>query len=118
MAKVWDLRDGKCKQTFGSGEDNAADVNAVEFFPDGNAFGILVLFSLDTPDGRTLTLPGPFQPLLQMMARAICTTCGRIKVFRCTRPRPKHPIPLLPSRVRDDCCLLDLTTVTAIFLTP
>eukprot|EP00035_Acanthoeca_spectabilis_P024042 m.452064 g.452064 ORF g.452064 m.452064 type:complete len:345 (-) comp20262_c0_seq1:270-1304(-) len=38
MAKVWDLRDGKCKQTFGSGEDNAADVNAVEFFPDGNAF--------------------------------------------------------------------------------
>ncbi len=33
-AKLWDLRDGKCKQTF-TGHD--ADINAVSFFPDGNA---------------------------------------------------------------------------------
>jgi guanine nucleotide-binding protein G(I)/G(S)/G(T) subunit beta-1 len=35
-AKLWDLRDGKCKQTF-AGHD--ADINAVTFYPDGNAFG-------------------------------------------------------------------------------
>jgi WD40 repeat protein len=39
LAKVWDMREGLCKQTFGNHEDHSADINAVEFFPDGNAFG-------------------------------------------------------------------------------
>jgi len=35
-AKVWDLRVSKCVQTF-HGHDS--DINAVQFFPNGNAFG-------------------------------------------------------------------------------
>jgi len=35
-AKVWDLRSGKCTQTFTGHE---ADINAVQFFPNGLAFG-------------------------------------------------------------------------------
>ena len=35
--KLWDLRDGKCRQTF-VGHEN--DINSVDYFPDGNAFGM------------------------------------------------------------------------------
>ena len=35
-AKLWDLRDGKCRQTF-KGHDS--DINSVCFFPSGDAFG-------------------------------------------------------------------------------
>lgn len=35
-AKLWDIRDCKCQKTF-KGHDS--DINAVSFFPDGNAFG-------------------------------------------------------------------------------
>ncbi|ORZ19870.1 guanine nucleotide binding protein beta subunit 2 [Absidia repens] len=35
-AKIWDIRDGKCVQTFSGHE---SDVNAVQFFPNGNAIG-------------------------------------------------------------------------------
>lgn len=35
-AKVWDIRTGACTQTFFSHE---ADINSIEFFPDGVAFG-------------------------------------------------------------------------------
>ena len=34
--KVWDIRSGKCTHTFHGHE---SDINAVEFFPDGNAVG-------------------------------------------------------------------------------
>jgi len=34
-AKLWDIRTGKCAQTFVGHE---ADINAVSFFPNGNAF--------------------------------------------------------------------------------
>lgn len=34
-AKLWDIRDGMCKQTFPGHE---SDINAVAFFPSGNAF--------------------------------------------------------------------------------
>lgn len=44
-AKIWDIRTGKCVQTFMANEDNKdratgheGDVNAVNFFPDGQAF--------------------------------------------------------------------------------
>ena len=38
VAKVWDVRDKrrKCIQTFTGHE---SDINAIEFFPDGAAFG-------------------------------------------------------------------------------
>jgi WD40 repeat protein len=36
QAKLWDLRDGRCRQTF-KGHDG--DINSVQFFPTGNAFG-------------------------------------------------------------------------------
>lgn len=35
-AKIWDIREGKCVQTFSGHE---SDVNAVQFFPNGNAVG-------------------------------------------------------------------------------
>ena len=35
-AKLWDLRDGKCRQTF-KGHDS--DINSVCFFPTGDSFG-------------------------------------------------------------------------------
>ncbi len=35
-AKLWDLRDGKCRQTFRGHE---GDINAVNFFPNGDLFG-------------------------------------------------------------------------------
>ena len=35
-AKVWDIRTGKCVQTFLGHE---SDINAVQFFPNGEAFG-------------------------------------------------------------------------------
>ena len=41
--KLWDLRDGKCRQTF-VGHEN--DINGVDFFPDGNAFGALAALML------------------------------------------------------------------------
>merc|ERR1711902_315356 len=34
-AKLWDIRDGMCKQTFPGHE---SDINAVTFFPNGYAF--------------------------------------------------------------------------------
>jgi guanine nucleotide-binding protein G(I)/G(S)/G(T) subunit beta-1 len=34
-AKLWDIRDGMCKQTFPGHE---SDINAVTFFPQGTAF--------------------------------------------------------------------------------
>eukprot|EP00042_Codosiga_hollandica_P040969 m.359634 g.359634 ORF g.359634 m.359634 type:complete len:336 (-) comp55998_c0_seq2:467-1474(-) len=37
VAKVWDMRDGKCHQTFAG---HKTDINAVCFFPSGNAYGI------------------------------------------------------------------------------
>ncbi|CAG7988933.1 unnamed protein product [Penicillium salamii] len=36
FAKLWDIRTGKAVQTFAGHE---SDINAVQFFPDGNAFG-------------------------------------------------------------------------------
>lgn len=36
LAKIWDMRIGKCVQTFIGHE---SDINAVQFFPDGNAIG-------------------------------------------------------------------------------
>ncbi|PKY49347.1 guanine nucleotide-binding protein, beta subunit [Rhizophagus irregularis] len=35
-AKVWDIRNGRCVQTFTGHE---SDINAVQFFPNGDAFG-------------------------------------------------------------------------------
>jgi len=35
-AKLWDLRTGKCCQTF---EGHESDINAVKYFPNGLAFG-------------------------------------------------------------------------------
>eukprot|EP00042_Codosiga_hollandica_P040968 m.359624 g.359624 ORF g.359624 m.359624 type:complete len:345 (-) comp55998_c0_seq1:313-1347(-) len=35
VAKVWDMRDGKCHQTFAG---HKTDINAVCFFPSGNAY--------------------------------------------------------------------------------
>lgn len=35
-AKLWDVRTGKAVQTFAGHE---SDINAIQFFPDGNAFG-------------------------------------------------------------------------------
>ncbi|CAM9571177.1 unnamed protein product [Laminaria digitata] len=36
LAKVWDIREGKCVQTF---QGHESDINSVMFFPDGKAFG-------------------------------------------------------------------------------
>ena len=36
FAKLWDIRTGKAVQTFAGHE---SDINAVQFFPDGQAFG-------------------------------------------------------------------------------
>jgi WD40 repeat protein len=36
FAKLWDIRTGKAVQTFAGHE---SDINAIQFFPDGNAFG-------------------------------------------------------------------------------
>ena len=36
FAKLWDIRSGKCVQTFAGHE---TDINAVQFFPNGDAFG-------------------------------------------------------------------------------
>jgi WD40 repeat protein len=36
FAKLWDVRTGKAVQTFAGHE---SDINAIQFFPDGNAFG-------------------------------------------------------------------------------
>jgi WD40 repeat protein len=35
-SKLWDMRDGSCKQTF---EGHEADINSVSAFPSGFAFG-------------------------------------------------------------------------------
>lgn len=32
LAKVWDIREGKCVQTF---QGHESDINSVMFFPDG-----------------------------------------------------------------------------------
>lgn len=37
-AKLWDVRDGKCHQTFQGRNCQGSDINAVNFFPDGNSF--------------------------------------------------------------------------------
>lgn len=37
-AKLWDVRDGSCIQTFQGRNDQGADINAVNFFPDGYSF--------------------------------------------------------------------------------
>lgn len=40
-AKLWDVRNGQCVTTFeGKNNLNGADINAVNFFPDGNAFAV------------------------------------------------------------------------------
>jgi len=35
VSKVWDIRSGKCVQTF---KGHESDINTVSFFPNGNAF--------------------------------------------------------------------------------
>ena len=35
-AQLWDIREGTCKQTFHGHE---SDINAINFFPSGFAFG-------------------------------------------------------------------------------
>ncbi|XP_016394558.1 guanine nucleotide-binding protein subunit beta-1-like [Sinocyclocheilus rhinocerous] len=34
LAKLWDIRDGQCKQTF---QGHTSDINAISFYPSGNA---------------------------------------------------------------------------------
>ena len=36
FAKLWDIRQQKCSQTFAAHD---SDINAIQFFPNGNAFG-------------------------------------------------------------------------------
>lgn len=36
FAKLWDIRQQKCVQTFAAHD---SDINAIQFFPNGNAFG-------------------------------------------------------------------------------
>jgi guanine nucleotide-binding protein G(I)/G(S)/G(T) subunit beta-1 len=45
-AKLWDLRDGKCRQTF---KGHEGDINAVAFFPSGDAFGMRICSAVGVP---------------------------------------------------------------------
>ena len=68
LAKVWDLRDGKCRQTF---QGHQSDINAVQFFPSGNAYGV-------HSQCPALTLT-PAQRLGRTMRRAGCLTSARTR---------------------------------------
>ena len=53
------MRDGKCKQTF-SGHEH--DINSVQYFPNGMAFGMLLALSLPSANLQPVLRPPVAEP--------------------------------------------------------